>query len=103
MIFAYQDTRHLDYSKYQILNQGVIKMIQNLMQNNRNITYQINISAQDLLKDELWSTSRVAEEFNCTNDHAARLMMQAGRTKIGKTYYTSRLAMNALFLKGCEE
>lgn len=26
MIFAYQDIRHLDYSKYQILNQGVMKM-----------------------------------------------------------------------------
>lgn len=78
-------------------------MIQNLMQSNRNVTYQINISSSDLLNDERLSTTEWAEEFECTNDHAARLMIQAGRTKIGKTYYTSRLAMNALLLKGSEE
>lgn len=78
-------------------------MIQNLIQNNKNVIYQINISSSDLLGDEHLSTTEWAEELDCTNDHAARLMIQAGRTKIGKTYYTSRLAMNALFLKGCEE
>lgn len=78
-------------------------MIQNLMQGNRNVTYQITISSSDLLKDERLSTTEWAEELDCTNDHASRLMIQAGRTKIGKTYYTSRLAMNALFLKGSEE
>lgn len=78
-------------------------MIQNLMQGNRNVTYQININSSDLLNDERLSTTEWAEELDCTNDHASRLMIQAGRTKIGKTYYTSRLAMNALLLKGSEE
>lgn len=80
-----------------------LKMIQNLMQGNRNVTYQIINSSSDLLKDEHLSTTEWAEELDCTNDHAARLMIQAGRTKIGKTYYTSRIAMNALLLKGSEE
>lgn len=78
-------------------------MIQNLMQSNRNVTYQINISAQDLLEDELWSTSRVAEEFNCTTDHAARLMMRAGRTRMGKTYFSSKIALKTIFLQGCDD
>lgn len=60
-------------------------MIQNLIQNNRNITYQITISSSDLLKDERLSTTEWAEELDCTNDHASRLMIQATTDKKNKT------------------
>lgn len=77
-------------------------MIQNFIQNNKNITYQFVISGEDLKNDECLTTTEWAEELGCTNDSASRLMELAGKTKRGKTNVTSRLAMSIVHLIGAD-